>query len=162
MIHNEFYELIERAKQRLIAKYHDRKAKQERLFKVEFARHQRNNEAVQAQCAPSTQSTQSQEIEVKEEKESVVFERDVHRRASLLKSPEKKDIENANVANSGVSGVSGPTMEKSDEAKWSSAEMAAKWAAVSGILDKDMEEDVNRMLADRGGGAGVGGDAESE
>lgn len=153
MIHNEFYELIERAKERLIAKYHDRKAKQERLFKVEFARHQRNAQSQPSQPSqPSDVAVPVQSAEKVDEvknDETVVFERDVYRRASLLSSPEKKEIE-AKTSDAVSSGISGLTM--ADEAKWSSAEMAAKWAAVSGILDKDMEEDVNRMLADRGGG----------
>ena len=78
MIHNEFFELIERAKERLIAKYQDRKSKQERLFKLEFARHQRLQNSRQPQPPPQPQAAD------RDERKDIVFESDVYQRASLL------------------------------------------------------------------------------
>merc|ERR1712013_588366 len=76
---------------------------------------------------------------------SNAFARDVYRRPSLL----------------GDDRGDGKEREKEKEsAKWSSAEMARKWALVRGILDKDMEADVNRMLADRGVAMSEDGEGE--
>eukprot|EP01084_Bolivina_argentea_P021895 40693_1 len=120
MIHNEYRELIERAKKRLLAKYQNKKSKQERLFKIEFGRHQRKiDKAHKKQAAAAAQ---------KREPHKILFERDVYQRRTLL---DKK------------------TDRKEELVHFSNPKMQQKWKKICGIADREMEKDVNTMVADQ-------------
>lgn len=119
IIDNEFEELKERAKQRLIAKYTDKKLKQERLFRNEFGRHQKKKEKHQKKKGSPPPTPTSLE--------DVLFKKDRYQRAKILSSSSSSTT---------------PSL-------FNNPEMQQKWSSVEGIADRDMEHDVNTMVADQ-------------
>ena len=143
IIKNEYHDLVDRAKNKLKAKYQERKLKQERLFKTEFSKHQRKIEKARKKAM---KLEMDKEKAVKTEKNGNVNgatnekEKTPHLTDDVLfkkeKYPRYKMIENGNI------------LYKKQWPSFMNQEMESKWRKISGIADRDMEADVNTMVAD--------------
>lgn len=192
LIHNEFEERVRRSKQRLLAKYEDRKSKQERLFRMEFNRYQRKLDKAHKKLKRNqiahnnmdgddgSNTTNPPSGMVSTE---TICKKDVYQRPTLCPCPRKGDLHGNGKRDDDVTAVGkgsdGKTIESEsatresteskeennggngkeysnydgkDNRSWphfANEIMQEKWAKVSGILDSDMEQDVNRMVADQ-------------
>ncbi len=129
IINNEYNELCERAKKRLIAKYSEKKAKQERLFKIEFEKNHSKKEVKKEEkkdCEDAAAITPVASIR------DIIFAKDVYVRRTMTMR-ERQIV--------------------SDWPHFSNGLMQEKWKKISGIEDNEMEGDVNTMVSDQGKGA---------
>ena len=141
IVENEYEELSQRAKNRLTAKYQDRKSKQERLFKIEFNKHQKKIEKAKKKALKKEQdanNSNSGSASIKKEKtpicsDDILIEKDKYPRWNLINNDENEN-----------------KMISSHKKSWpafSTQAMQEKWKQISGVRDTDMEEDVNTMVA---------------
>lgn len=146
LLKNEYRDLVDKAKSKLKAKYEERKFKQERLFTTEFGKHLKKRDKAKKRAARQQEMDKEKGMNIENggnangtinEKEKtphiiddVLFKTE--------KYPRYKILEN---------GISN-NQNKKQWPSFTNQDMEQKWRKISGIADRDMEADVNTMVAD--------------
>jgi len=170
VIRNEYKESLEHAATMLMSKYEDRICKHHRLFKTEFAKQQRkidkakkkalalkHEQQQQQQQQTDSQSVSEQLVNgngdkcaeqlVDEDSSDFVIEVEKYKRPQILEPRIDINVVSDSSATSAVAVVGDG--QKDDAPTFCHEEMQSKWDEIKGLTDKEMEADVNTMVADQ-------------